>query len=162
MTDQKTVEEELEAVKRKNAELLGEVKGLKAKIAGLEEERDAAAGRADKAEATMGKVLLEDPIERGIAPRFVVPWRVMRPLIAEHFDFALNDEGKPMATTKGETPETLDLEGVLTAMQAIPDLAASMRLPQGDGAKGSRSDQTGRTPPAQQEPARQTARFGLR
>lgn len=162
MTDQKTVEEELEAVKRKNAELLGEVKGLKAKITGLEEERDAASGRADKAEATMGKVLLEDPIERGIAPRFVVPWRVVRPLIAEHFDFALNDEGKPMATTKGETPETLDLEGVLEAMQTIPDLAASMRLPQGDGGRAPRSDQTGRTPPAQQEPARQTARFGLR
>lgn len=161
MTDQKTVEEELEAVKRKNAELLGELKGLKAKIAGLEEERDAAKGRADEAEATMGRVLLEDPIEREIAPRFVVPWRVLRPLIAEHFEFALNDEGKPVATTKGDEPETLDMAGVLTAMQAIPDIAATMRLPKGDGDRGSPPARS-RPPSAQNEKPNPPARFGLR
>ena len=162
MSEQRTVEDELEAVKRKNAELIGEVRGLKEKIAGLEQERDAAAGRADEAKNTMDRVLLEEPLERGIAPRFVVPWRVVRPLVAEHFDFALNDEGKPVATTKGEKPETLDLEGVLLRMNEIPDLAASMRKPMGDGSAGNTGTRGSHAPQPKPPAPQPGPRFGLR
>lgn len=124
-----------EALIRKNAELLGEIKGLKAKIATLEQERDAALQSAETSGATMRKVLLDDPLERTLGQVFSLPWRHMRPLLEEHFEFALGDDGKPTGKAKSGG-EAMTLDEVRAAFAAIPDLAVIMRPAQGGGAKG--------------------------
>jgi len=125
-----------EGLKRKNAELLAEVKKLKGRIADLEAERDNARAKADGAQATMRRVQLDEPVEAALGNAFVAPWRVMKPLVEEHFGFDLGEDGKPVVTAK-QTGEAVALDAIHAEMAAIPDLAAAMRPPSGGGAPGS-------------------------
>lgn len=126
---------DVDGLLRKNAELLAEVKGLKARIAALEGERDTAKAEADTAQATMRQTLLDDPLERELGGAFTLPWRHMRPLVEEHFSFALGDDGKPVATpAAGGDP--IALEDVRGAFAAIPDLAVALRPAKGGGSTG--------------------------
>jgi cell division septum initiation protein DivIVA len=152
-------EHDVEALLRKNAELLGEVKALKAKVAELEGERDSANDDSSQAQAAMQKLLLDDPLERTFGEAFSLPWRYMRPVIEEHFTFALGD-GKPLATpVAGGDP--IDLEAAFQAVFTIPDLAAALRPARGGGAKGSHG--LPRIEPEKQDAPRKVAsQFGLR
>jgi len=126
---------DVDGLLRKNAELLAEVKGLKAKVEALEGDLDAAKQNADTASATMRQTLLDDPLERELSAAFSLPWRHMRALVEEHFTFALGDDGKPIATpAAGGDPVALD--DVREAFSAIPDLAVALRPAKGGGAKG--------------------------
>ena len=125
-----------EGLLRKNAELLAEVKGLKARITALEGERDAAKQDADAAHLTMRKTLLDDPLERQLGAAFSLPWRHIRPLVEEHFVFALGDDGKPIANPAAGG-DAVGLDCLTSAFAAIPDLAVVLRKPQGGGARGS-------------------------
>lgn len=131
-----TKDHDVDGLLRKNAELLGEVKALKARVAEIEVERDAAAADAAGARETMRRVQLEEPLEQALGGAFVAPWRIMRPLVDEHFDVDLGEDGKPQITAKADGA-AVALAGLLTAMQAVPDLAAAMRPPAGAGARGN-------------------------
>jgi hypothetical protein len=80
---------DIDGLLRKNAELLGELKAAKARIAELESERDAARADAQVARDTMRRVQLEEPLEQSLGQAFVAPWKIMRPLLGEHFTFEL-------------------------------------------------------------------------
>jgi cell division septum initiation protein DivIVA len=126
---------DVDGLLRKNAELLGEVKELKAKLAEVEGERDTANADAAAAKEAARQVSLEKPLESDLGGAFVAPWRVVRPLLDEHFDFAVGDDGSPSITDKkgrAVAPGTMIAE-----LAAIPDLAAMLRPAQGGGAKGS-------------------------
>ena len=88
----------------KRDELLGEVKKLKARVADLEGERDAAQGRADTAEADLRRVRLDEPVEQIMGDLFVVKLRHAMPEVKDHFDFALGDDGAVRFTTKEGEP----------------------------------------------------------
>jgi len=83
---------DVDGLLRKNAELLAEVKGLKAKVAEVEGERDAATGDAAMAREVARQVSIERPLEGVLGGAFVAPWRVVRPLLDEHFQFELADD----------------------------------------------------------------------
>ena len=154
-----TQEHDVDGLLRKNAELLAEVKTLKSKITALEGERDTAKAEADTAQATMRKTLLDDPLERELGEAFSLPWRHMRPLVEEHFSFALGDDGKPVATpAAGGDPVVLaEVKG---AFAAIPDLAVALRPAKGGGATGG----AGRHVPEPEKASREkvASPFGLR
>lgn len=152
-------EHDVDGLLRKNAELLGEVKGLKAKVAEIEAERDGARAEAQAAQDTMRRVQLDEPLEQAVGGAFVAPWRIMRPMIEEHFEVALGEDGKPQIKAKA-SGEAVALAGLLQAMQTVPDLAAAMRPPSGGGARGSHAgDLSERQPKAQPKVA---SSFGLR
>ena len=136
MTDK--TEHDVDGLLRKNAELLGQVKTLKARVTELEAERDTAQANAQAATDTMQRVQLLEPVEQALGGAFVAPWRVMKPLLDEHFDFALGDDGKPEIKMKA-TGEVVAVDGMIAAMAPIPDLAAAMRPASGGGARGSAS-----------------------
>jgi hypothetical protein len=135
MTESET-KHDIDGLLRKNAELLGELKAAKARIAELESERDSARADAQVARDTMRRVQLEEPLEQALAGAFTVPWRIMRPLLGEHFTFELGDDGKPRVTAKA-TNEPVPLSGMIAAMATIPDLAAALRPPRGGNALGN-------------------------
>lgn len=145
---------------RKNAELLAEVRGLKTRITELEGERDAARGEAQEAEQTTKRLLIEEPLQRLLADAFVVPWRVVRPLLDEHFVTALSDNGAQVTAKASETtmPLAEGSQAILREIGTIPDLAALVRPPSGGGATGS-GDARRASAPA--KPAVVSA-FGLR
>lgn len=157
--DQKS-DHDVDGLLRKNAELLGQVKTLKARIGELEAERDAAQVSAQTATETMRRVQLDDPVQQALDKAFVAPWRVMKPLLDEHFDFALGDDGKPEIKIKGNG-EVVTLDGIIAAMATIPDLAAALRPPSGGGARGSGARDI--LPPDGHDTRRAVAsQFGLR
>lgn len=93
----------------KRDELLGEVKRLKARVAELEGERDAAQLRADGAEADLKRVRLDDPVESVLGDLFTIKLRHALPEVKDHFDFLLGDDGGVRFTTKeGEAVKIRD------------------------------------------------------
>lgn len=158
-TETQANEHDIVGILRKNAELLAEVKGLKAKIETLEGELDTAKQDADTAAATMRQTLLDNPLERELGAAFSLPWRHMRALVEEHFTFALGDDGKPIAApVAGGDPVALD--DVRGAFATIPDLAAALRPAKGGGAK---SDDTRHIPePDKAKRDRVASPYGLR
>lgn len=135
MTDQVT--HDVDGLLRKNAELLAEVKALKAKITEADSARETALQAASDAQATMRKVALERPLEAALGGAFVAPWRVVRPLVEEHFSFGMGaDDVAEIKTQSGEAVALADLMG---HVQTIPDLAAMLRPASGGGASGGRS-----------------------
>jgi hypothetical protein len=136
MVTESEAKHDIDGLLRKNAELLGELKAARARIAEHESERDAARADAQTARDTMRRVQLEEPLEQALAGAFTVPWRIMRLLLGEHVDFALGDDGKPSITAKG-TGEAVPLSGMIAAMATIPDLAAALRPPRGGNALGN-------------------------
>lgn len=128
-------EHDVDGLLRKNAELLGEVKELKAKLAEAEGARDAALQAASAAQATMRGVALERPLEGALGGAFIAPWRVVRPLLDEHFTFGMG-EGQ-IAEIKTLSGEAVALEGIMGHIQAIPDLAVMLKPASGGGAVGS-------------------------
>lgn len=158
--DDKRDEHDVDGLLRKNAELLAEVKKLKQRITDLEGERDAAEAKAEEAAQTMRRVQLDEPLEQAVGGAFVAPWRVMRPLVEEHFDVSLGEDGKPSIVRK-ESGEAVPLDGMLRAMQEIPDLAAAIRAPSGGGARGGKGngERLEDAPPAKRKVAPQ---YGLR
>lgn len=152
-------EHDVDGLLRKNAELLGEVKALKAKVAEVEAERDGARAEAQEARATVRRVQLDEPLEQALGGAFVAPWRIMRPLVEEHFEVGLGDDGKPRIAVRA-TGEAVALGEMIAAMMAVPDLAAALRPPSGGGARGNDRGDTGEPKPkAQQKVA---SSFGLR
>lgn len=151
-------EHDIDGLLRKNAELLGEVKALKAKVAEIEAERDGARSEAQAAQETMRRVQLEEPLERAAAPAFAVPWRIVRPLIEEHFDIALGEDGAPQITAKA-SGEAVPLDGLVRAAQAVPDLAVALRPISGPDVRGGAS--RGRDPRPDPQP-KVASPFGLR
>jgi hypothetical protein len=84
----------------------------------------------------MRRVQLEEPLEQALGQAFFAPWKIMRPLLGEHFEFALGDDGKPVITARA-TGEAVPIGGMIAAMATIPDLAAALRPPRGGGAPGN-------------------------
>lgn len=150
---------DVDGLLRKNAELLGEVKALKAKVAEVEGERDAAIADATAAKEAAHLVSIEKPLQAGLAGAFIAPWRVVRPLLDEHFDFATGDDGLPSIKDKQGSPVALD--GLIAEFAGIPDLAAMLRPPQGGGARGSDLPGTGPTQD-KKKPEAVAPAFGLR
>ena len=152
-------EHDVDGLLRKNAELLGEVKALKAKVAEIEGERDGARAEAQEARETMRRVQLDEPLEQVLGGAFVAPWRIMRPLVEEHFDAVLGEDGRPQITAKA-SGEAVAMGGMIAAMQAVPDLAAALRPPRGSGARGN----NGHDPhePQAKPQAKVASPFGLR
>ena len=72
---------------RKNRELLGEVKTLRAKLSEVTAERDALA-------ASYGKVTLDQPLSEMLAKVSPFPPRFTRPMVEEHFSFVLGDDSQ--------------------------------------------------------------------
>lgn len=163
MADEQTkdTQHDTEGLMRKNAELLAEVKKLKARIADLEGERDAAQERAEAAQATMRRVQLEEPIEAALGEAFRLPWRIVKPLVEEHFAFELGEDGKPQVTAVA-TGEAVEMAGLVAEMAAIPDLAAAMRPPSGGGAKGNDGGMRDAATEARAKPEKVASPFGLR
>ncbi|MFV0645256.1 MAG: hypothetical protein ACK5NN_12290, partial [Sphingomonadaceae bacterium] len=68
-------------------------------------------------------------------------WRIMRPLLDEHFKFDLSDEGGALVTTsanEGEAEgEAIPMADIFQRVNAIPDLSAMLKPPKGGGARGS-------------------------
>lgn len=83
----------------------------------------------------------------------------MRPLVEEHFDIALGEDGKPQIKAK-DSGEGVALGEMLGAMQAVPDLATALKPPRGGGARGSHepSDRDAKDRPRQKV----ASPFGLR
>ncbi|PVA11546.1 hypothetical protein DC366_00820 [Pelagivirga sediminicola] len=137
-------EHNVEGLLRKNAELLADIKTLKGRVATLEAERDAAQEARDTANAEVQRVKLDEPLENSVASMFSVPWRIMRPVIEEHFKFDLGEDGKPVFSdiegnpvSLGERDAVFAPDDLRQAMMAVPDLAAAMRPPRGGGARGN-------------------------
>lgn len=126
---------DVDGLLRKNAELLAEVKSLKANLAEIETERDAALADSEAANATVRQIAVETPIEDEFGQAFVAPWRVVRPLLDEHFDFAISDQGA--ISIKSKDGEELSLETMRAELSAIPDLAAMVKPARGGGAKSA-------------------------
>lgn len=156
-------EHDVDGLLRKNAELLAEVKTLKAKIADTEGERDSAKQAAGEAQDAMRRVAVEKPLEQALGGAFVAPWRVVRPLLDEHFAIGLGADDVPdikTIVTEGDG-EAVGLTELMAQVQTIPDLAAMLRPPSGGGARGG----DGRDGPAtvKTEPKEKVAStFGLR
>lgn len=143
---------------RKNAELLAEVKALKGKLQEAESAREAALQAANEAQAVTRRVALETPLQDALSGRFVVPWRIVRPLLDDHFAFDMGaDGGAEIKTKAGEAVALADLPGQLAT---IPDLAALLHPPRGGGAKGSHTGHDVDDKPKQ--PDRVASPFALR
>jgi hypothetical protein len=154
-------EHDTDGLLRKNAELLGELKAAKARIAELESERDAARADAQAARETMRRVQLEEPLQQALGQAFTVPWRIMRPLLSEHFTFELCDDGRPAITAKS-TGEPVPIGEMVAAMATIPDLAAALRPPRGGGALGNDKGSSLADVPQPKPKPKVAATFGLR
>ncbi|WP_295047483.1 hypothetical protein [uncultured Paracoccus sp.] len=151
---------DVEGLLRKNAELLGEVRSLKGRIGEIERERDEALQAAETAKDAMLRLQLEEPVEQALSGAFVAPWRVMRPLLDEHLEFALTEEGRPEIKVRS-SGEVLPQDGLMGFVATIPDLAAALKPPSGGGARSVGEDSGGVAPrkPEHRPVARQ---FGLR
>lgn len=159
MTDEP--KHDVDGLLRKNAELLAEVKEMKAKLQEAEGAKQAAQEAASEAQATMRTVALERPLEGVLGCAFVAPWRVVRPLLDEHFTIEMG-EGQ-VAEIKTLTGEAVALDDLMQHVQTIPDLAAMLKPPSGGGAIGaggrSRMESTEKKP----EPKPKVASpFGIR
>lgn len=126
---------DVDGLLRKNAELLGEVKEFKAKLQEAEGAREAALQAASEARGAMRRVALERPLEGALGRSFVAPWRVVRPLMDEHFTFDMSADD--VAQIKTLSGEAVVMDDLLKHVQAIPDLAAMLKPPSGGGASGS-------------------------
>lgn len=137
MTEQQETktEHDVDGLLRKNAELLADIKKLKGRIAEIEGERDTAVQEAEAVRGTLHRVQLDEPIEAALADAFRLPWRIVRPLVEEHFSFELGEDGKPVVTAK-ETGDAVSLGEIMGEMASIPDLASAMRPPTGGGTRG--------------------------
>jgi len=159
-------EHDVDALLRKNAELLGQVKILKSKLAEAQGAHEAALQVASDAQATMRKVTLEKPLEAALSPCFVAPWRVVRPLLDEFF--VVEDGGADGVQIQTRVDdgegEELALDAMLRHIQTIPDLAAMLRPASGGGASGASGGRGGVVPKSDKtEPREKVASpFGLR
>ena len=151
---------DIDGLLRKNGELLSEVKGLKAKLGEIEAERDTARSDADAAQAMTRSVSLERPLEAALGSAFVAPWRIVRPLLDEHFTFGLSDDGNAVVTMGNGEGETVSLAEIGSSLSTIPELAAMLRPPKGGGATGSAGGTSGHNP--EKEPRKVASPFGLR
>lgn len=151
---------DVEGLLRKNAELLGEVRALKGRVGEIERERDEALQAAEAAKDAMRRLQLEEPVEKALSGAFVAPWRVMRPLLDEHLEFALTEEGRPEITVRA-SGEVLPPGGLMAFVSTVPDLAAVLRPPSGGGARSVGEDAGGVAP---RKPEREAIapKFGLR
>ena len=129
-------EHDVEGLLRKNAELLGEVKELKTKLQEAEGAREAALQAASDARGAMRRVALERPLEGVLGRAFVAPWRVVRPLLDEHFTIDMGSGD--VAEIKTLSGELVTLDKLMQHVQTIPDLAAMLKPPSGGGASGGR------------------------
>jgi len=158
-------EHDVDGLLRKNAELLAEVKSLKAKVAEIEGARDEALQAASDAQDTVAKVTLEKPLEAVMGGAFVAPWRVVRPLLDEHFvfDAAADDGAQIKVRAEDGEGEAVALDAIISHVQAIPDLAAMLKPPRGGGASGGRvGDRDPERGKASEKTEQVASPFGLR
>ncbi|TQM93555.1 hypothetical protein [Roseinatronobacter monicus] len=158
---EKPEEYDVEGLLRKNAELLNEVKELKAKLADAQGAEAAALQAVSDAQATVRKVTLETPLEGALGGCFVAPWRVVRPLLDEHFTFDMGADG--VSEIKTLSGEVVALDGLMQHVQTIPDLAAMLRPPSGGGASGGNN--AGRVVRSEEKPEpkpKVASPFGIR
>lgn len=167
--------DELEKLRAKRDELLGEVKALKAKNAELESARAEAVTRADAAEGEVRRVRLDEPVEAVLGDLFTVRLKHVLPEIREHFDFALGEDGEISFTTKDGEPVTIgsgsgareagftadDVRAALVAHGAFDEIlrapgAGGSGKPPGSGSTAQDAQRQG------QKPARVAPTFGLR
>lgn len=157
-TDDKT-EHDIDGLLRKNAELLAEVKDLKAKLQEAEGATQAAQEAASDAQATMRAVALERPLEDVLGGAFVAPWRVVRPLLDEHLTIEMGEDHK--AEIKTASGEAVALDGLMQHLQTIPDLAAMLKPASGGGAAGGQDMDRATTTKPEPKP-RVASQFGIR
>lgn len=163
MTDDTDQKHDTDGLLRKNAELLAEVKSLKGKLAEMEGERDAALQTSSEAQDAMRRVAVERPLETFLGGAFVAPWRIVRPMLDEHFVIGIGggDEAEIKTRTDDGEGEAVALNALFDHVQTIPDLAAMLRPPKGGGAGGSWGDRISKE--AQEKPRQKVASsFGLR
>lgn len=153
---------DVDGLLRKNGELLAEVKALKAKVTELEGERDGAKADADTAQAMTRSVSIERPLEAVLGNSFVAPWRIVRPMLDEHFSFDLSDEGGAVVTARGDEGEgeAIPLSQIGHRVNAIADLSAMLKPPTGGGGRGSTG--AGNIQSEEKTPRKVASPFGLR
>jgi len=99
-----TEKDDVQGLLSKRDELLREVRTLKDRVTELEGERDAATGRAEKAETEVQRVRLDEPVAEILGDMFAVKLKYVLPDIQEHFAFTLADDGKVQFTAKDGAP----------------------------------------------------------
>lgn len=151
---------DVDGLLRKNGELLSEVKTLKAKVTELEGERDGAKADAIAAQAMTRAVSIERPLEAVLGDSFVAPWRIVRPMLDEHFKFDLSDEGSAAVSTVGEETEIIRLAEIGDRIANIPDLSAMLKPAAGGGGRGSTGSGNIQTEEKKARPV--ASPFGLR
>jgi len=159
-----TEPQNVDGLVRKNRELLGEVKTLRAKLVEMTAARDALS-------ASYGKVTLDQPLQEMLAKVSPFPPRFTRPMIEEHFSFVLGDDGQVQVRDKTGQPvqvegrEALFTEGDMrAALAAIPEMHKIVYGNQssGGGAPGG-AGRDYQSAPKKPEPKPKVASpFGLR
>ncbi|MBE0414912.1 hypothetical protein, partial [Yoonia sp.] len=88
----------------KRDELLGEVKAERAKRRAIEAERDEWKAKAEEAAQKLRAELIDKPVADLLGDMFLVPFRHVKPEIADHYDFTLGDDGAIQVTNKDGEP----------------------------------------------------------
>jgi len=161
-------ENNAEGLLAKRDELLGEVKTLKAKVAGLETELATATATAEAAQSEIQRVKLDQPLEKCLGDMFSVRLKYVLPEVKEHFDFALSDDGIRFTTKDGDPVMIGDREAgfnpadIRKALEQIGDFDGVLLSEQKGGGGKPPNSSSGGLISDTKAPVKVAHKFGLR
>ncbi|QKK02739.1 MAG: hypothetical protein HND55_08820 [Pseudomonadota bacterium] len=157
MSEKEKDNPELQGLVEKRDQLLAEVKKLKARVTELEGERDTANERADRAEAEVQRITVDNPVDDLLKDVFTVPTDQARKLLDGQFKFERGEDGIALFDAEGERVAGFDADEVKEALQAA-GYSKTILL----GSRASGSGGTTETQSAKSEPAPRARSYGLR
>ena len=170
MTDTNT-NDELQALRDKNVQLLDEVKRAKAAAKEAQAALDALQAERDAAVADVRALRLDGPVD-ALMDAVSIDAELYRSIFGRHYQFAMDDtgavviqdsEGKPATIGKGDSarPATTSPADVIELAAATPDAEKLQRLrhPSGGGAVESRRVTI---PKTEAKPVEAPSPYGLR